>query len=231
MTRHPTQLRGGNHGLSRSFVVSNQRDRILAAVADTVAEKGLSGMTVEDVVRRSGVSRRTFYDLFADKRAAFFAAFDAATEQTVAATAAAYLSSTHWPEQVRRGAQAFFSFLSNDYSITRMAFMEIPLAGPEGESRHLAGRALFEAFLLPGEELAKHPIPSLVPKVVGGGIFALAYNCVERNRIQDLPTLAPAAVYHCLAPYLGPEVAARESAVAASLTTASPPVTSSRPRS
>jgi AcrR family transcriptional regulator len=171
-------------------------------------------MTVEDVVQRSGVSRRTFYDLFADKRAAFFAAYDAATEQTMVATAQAFLSSSYWPEQVRLGLQAFFDFLSRDFAITRMGFVEIPLAGPEGEARHLAGRASFEAFLAPGEALAGRPIPSAVPQTVGGGIFELAYTCVARGQVQELPSLLPAAVYHALAPYLGLEVAGREADIA-----------------
>ncbi|HEX4838009.1 MAG TPA: TetR/AcrR family transcriptional regulator [Solirubrobacteraceae bacterium] len=214
MSRLPSQLPGGRHGLPRSFVVRNQRERILAAVADTVAERGYAAMTVEDVVRLSGVSRRTFYDQFADKRAAFFAAYDAATEQTMVATAEAFLSSTYWPEQVRLGLQAFLGFLANDFAITRMGFMEIPLAGPEGEARHLAGRTGFEVFLAPGEAMAAHPIPPMVPKVVGGGIFELAYAHVVRGRTDELPGLLPTCVYHCLAPYVGLEMAAREAELA-----------------
>lgn len=214
MARRPTQLPGGRHGLGRSFVVVNQRDRILAAIADTVAAKGFSAMTVEDVLRRSGVSRRTFYDQFTSKREAFFAAYDAAIEQCMIATANAFMSSTHWPEQVRLGLQAFFGFLANDFAITRMGFMEVPLAGPEGEARHLAGRASFEVFLAPGEAMAGRPIPPMVPKAIGGGIFELAYSRVVRDRVQELPGLVPAALYHCLAPYLGLEIAAHEAALA-----------------
>src|SRR3984957_6944617 len=103
MPTRPRQLPAGRHGLSRSFVVRDQRERILAAVADVVAEKGYSAMTVEDVVGRAGVSRRTFYDQFADKREAFFAAYDAVSAQCMAVAGAAFVSSTSWPEQVRLG--------------------------------------------------------------------------------------------------------------------------------
>ncbi len=214
MARRPKQLPAGRHGLGRSFVISNQRDRILAAVADVVALKGFAAMTVEDVVRASGVSRRTFYDLFGDKLEAFFAAYDAATEQTMMATAEAFLSSTYWPEQVRLGFTAFFGFLANDFAITRLGFMEIPLAGSEGESRHIAARSGFEVFLAPGAALAGRPIPPMVPKMVGGGIFELAYARVVRGRVDELPGLVPAAVYYCLAPYLGIDVAKREASLA-----------------
>jgi AcrR family transcriptional regulator len=214
VSRRSSQLPGGRHGLPRSFVVRNQRDRILAAVADTVAEKGYDGMTVEDVVRLSGVSRRTFYDQFADKGEAFFTAYDVATEQTMAATAEAFLSSTYWPEQVRLGLGAFLSFLGNDFALARMGFMEIPLAGPEGEARNLARRAGFEVFLAPGVAMAAHPIPPMVPKLVSGGIFELAYAQVVRGRTDELPSLLPAALYHALAPYLGIDAAVHEAQVA-----------------
>jgi AcrR family transcriptional regulator len=213
--RRSTQLPKGRHGLPRSFVVRNQRERILAAVADTVAEKGYMSLTVEDVVRRSGVSRRTFYDQFSDKRDAFFAAYDAVVEQCMIVSAEAFASSTYWPEQVRYGAQAFFGFLANDFAFTRMSVMEIPLAGPEGEARHVAARSGFEIFLAPGVEMAGHPIPPMVPKVIGSGIFELAYARVVRGRTDELPGLVPACVYLCMAPYLGQEMAAREAALAA----------------
>jgi AcrR family transcriptional regulator len=214
MGRAPTQLPGGRHGLARSFVVSNQRERMLAAVADTVAERGYAGLTVAEVARRAGVSRRTFYDQFADKRDAFFAAYDASVQQAMMAAATGFASSAHWPEQVRRGLRAFLEFLADDLAFTRMAVLEIPLAGPEGQERHLTGRAGFELFLAPGAELAGHPVPALVPKAVGSGIFELIHSRLVCDRAEELLDLLPACVYQCLAPYLGVEAAAREARLA-----------------
>ena len=45
-------------------------------MAQVVAEKGYAATTVADVVERAGVSRRTFYEQFADKEACFLAAYD-----------------------------------------------------------------------------------------------------------------------------------------------------------
>ena len=196
--------------MSRSFVVTNQHERILAAVADCVAEKGYAGLTVEDIVRVSGVSRRTFYDQFSDKKAAFFAAYDACVEQCLLAAASGFASSTHWPEQVRLGLDGFVGYLAEDPAFTRMGMVEMPLAGSEGRARHMAARVGFEAFLAPGAELAKRPIPPMVPRTVGAGIFALAYARVVSGRVSQLPSLLPAMVYHCIAPYLGLDVARSE---------------------
>lgn len=220
MSRRPTQLPGGRHGLSRSFVVTNQRERIFAAVADTVAEKGYVGLTVEEVIRRAGVSRRTFYDQFPDKQAAFFAAYDASVEQVMMAAGVGFASAEHWPEQVRHALRGLLDFLSNDPAFTRMAIIDIPLAGPEGQARHVAGRTGFELFLAPGAALADHPIPAMVPKAVGSGIFEMFHARVVNGDTRDLMGLLPACVYHCIAPYLGIDAAVREAGIATESPTA-----------
>lgn len=70
----------GPHGLSRAEVEESQRDRLLWAVAEAVAEKGYNATTVTDIISRAKVSRTTFYQLFADKRACFLDANRAASE-------------------------------------------------------------------------------------------------------------------------------------------------------
>ena len=72
-----TQLPRGPHRLAREEVLASQRGRMLAAIAEAVAEKGYAATTVADVVGRAGVSRKTFYEHFADKEECFLAAWDA----------------------------------------------------------------------------------------------------------------------------------------------------------
>ena len=64
------------HKLSRETVQKAQRRRILRATADAVADQGYRAATVADIVRRAGVSTRTFYELYADKEAAVCAVYD-----------------------------------------------------------------------------------------------------------------------------------------------------------
>ena len=51
-------------------------ERILRALADTVAEQGYPETTVADVVARAETSQRTFYEHFAGKEEAMLAAID-----------------------------------------------------------------------------------------------------------------------------------------------------------
>src|SRR5690242_20639418 len=86
----PAPLPAGRHGLSREHVVANQRQRILGATLRAAAERGYAGMHVEDIIRGAGVSRRTFYEQFANKQEAFLAAFDMSAALLLAAVRDAY---------------------------------------------------------------------------------------------------------------------------------------------
>lgn len=64
-----TQPRTGNP--IRSIKVANRRlavrERLLAAGAQLFAERGLSNVSVEDLIEAVGISRATFYGFFANK--------------------------------------------------------------------------------------------------------------------------------------------------------------------
>jgi AcrR family transcriptional regulator len=211
----PQRLPRGRHGLSPSYVADNQRARILVGVAEVVADKGYTAMSVEDIVRRSGVSRRTFYDQFRDKRSAFFASFDAINEQVLSATTAAFASTDDWPEQVRRGLATLLALLATEPAFARMAFLEMAMAGPDGLRRLEASIAGFQTLLVPGEAIAEHPMPAEVPHMIGSAIAELVRRHVVRDDVASVSRSLPAAVYLCLVPYLGPSRAWTESQAAA----------------
>jgi AcrR family transcriptional regulator len=215
MPTSPQRLPRGRHGLSPSYVADNQRARILVGVAEVVADKGYAAMSVEDIVRRSGVSRRTFYDQFRDKRSAFFASFDAINEQVLAATTAAFASTDHWPEQVRRGLAKLLGTLADEPAFARMAFLEMAMAGPDGLRRLEASIAGFQTLLVPGETMAKEPVPAEVPHMIGAAIAELVRRHAVRDDMASVSRSLPAAVYLCLVPYIGPSRAWSESQQAA----------------
>jgi len=57
-----SRLPPGRHGLPREFVVHNQRERLIAGLAEAVAEHGYSGTTIAHITAHAAVSRRTFYE-------------------------------------------------------------------------------------------------------------------------------------------------------------------------
>jgi AcrR family transcriptional regulator len=215
MPKSPQRLPRGRHGLSPSYVADNQRARILVGVAEVVADKGYAAMSVEDIVRRSGVSRRTFYAQFRDKQSAFFASFDAINEQILATTTAAFSSTDDWPEQVRRGLATLLGRLADEPAFARMAFLEMAMAGPDGLRRLEASIAGFQTLLVPGAAMAEQSVPTEIPHMIGAGISELVRRHAVRDDMASVSRSLPAAVYLCLVPYIGPGRAWEESQVAA----------------
>jgi AcrR family transcriptional regulator len=97
-------------GLGRGRVGEIQRARILSAMGGLVRERGAAGVTVAHVVSRSGVSRRTFYELFADREDCFLAAFDLAVARAKESVVSAYREAGGWRERVRSGLEALLGF-------------------------------------------------------------------------------------------------------------------------
>jgi AcrR family transcriptional regulator len=88
-----------------------QRARIIAAMGELVRERGAGGVTVAHVVARSGVSRRTFYELFEDREDCFLAAFDVAVVRASESVLPAYREPAGWRERVRAALEAMLAFL------------------------------------------------------------------------------------------------------------------------
>jgi len=83
--RGANQLPRGKHGLPNEYVVQHQRRRILDAVGEMLVEVGYGALTVELIREQAEVSRRTYYDHFADKEAGVVAYFDTVTTALLAA--------------------------------------------------------------------------------------------------------------------------------------------------
>src|SRR6476620_2376203 len=76
MTASFPKLPKGRHAAPPEVVWESQRGRMLEAIAHAVAEKGYAATAVADVISRAGVSRKTFYEHFANKEACFLEAYD-----------------------------------------------------------------------------------------------------------------------------------------------------------
>src|SRR5918996_5367122 len=97
----PRRLPRGTHGLDPGVVAESQRTRLLEAAGRAVAEKGYAGATIEDIVRGAGVSKKTFYEHFADKLDCFLAAYEAASDELFEHVRAAQDAETDWVDRTR----------------------------------------------------------------------------------------------------------------------------------
>jgi AcrR family transcriptional regulator len=203
--RAPQRLPRGRHGLPRRFIVHNQRERMLLAVAESVSEQGYATTTVADIISRARLSRRTFYEHFADKEECFLAAYDTVVEQLLAAVGAAYEEAETWPQKVHDGLRTFLSSLAVEPAFARMCIVEVLAAGPEARGRRDAAMRVFVDFLEPGRAEAPKGIevPEFASELVVGGLYEAIYARLVRDAGEELVPMLPELLYYALMPYVG----------------------------
>jgi AcrR family transcriptional regulator len=207
----------GPHGLTRDEVVASQRGRMIDAMAQTVAAKGYAATTVADVVAHAGVSRKTFYEHFADREECFLAAYDAAVDVLLGAVAermaAGTPSEVDWRERVRAGVRAYLEALAVEPAFARTFLVEVHAAGPRALGRRADVHERFVEFLRAQSALARqdHPwlpeVPDAVYPAIVGGVDTVVSSWVSEGRTAELPELEPQLSYFQLALLAGPDIA------------------------
>ncbi|HEY3190308.1 MAG TPA: TetR/AcrR family transcriptional regulator [Solirubrobacteraceae bacterium] len=138
-------LPSGYTGIPRELVAASQRQRLLHGVTATVARKGYGPTTIADITAQAGVSKKTFYEHFADKLSCFLAAFDHGSAAMLSEVTSASRDAlgAGAVEQLRRANRAYLSFLVDEEPYARMFFLEMLAAGPEAVARARGCRRSF----------------------------------------------------------------------------------------
>lgn len=206
-----SRLPAGRHGLPREFIVQNQRERIVTALVDTVAERGYNATTVAHITKAASVSRRTFYEHFADKEACFLAAYEMVADHIAASMRAAAEAFEEWPQKVRAALATMLRFLAGEPELARLCMIEPAAAGGEIAARHRASMQGLIEILKAGrpEHAGNHPLPEATEATLVGGIVSLIVREISAGRTEQLEELLPDLVELTLAPYVGPEEAER----------------------
>jgi AcrR family transcriptional regulator/DNA-binding MarR family transcriptional regulator len=202
-------------GLSREHVSEIQRMRILAGMAEVASERGAGSVTVAHVVSRAGVSRRTFYDLFADREECFLAAFEEAIGRLSTLVLEAYDEQSPWRERIRAALWAALQFLDAEPATARLCVVESLAAGPRALDRRAEVlRALVTAIdegrgSVPRN--ATQPPPLTAEGVVGAVLSVIHTRLLERGaRAQPLTGLLGELMSVIVLPYLGQAAAQKE---------------------
>jgi AcrR family transcriptional regulator/DNA-binding MarR family transcriptional regulator len=127
----------------KAHVAEMQRSRLLSAAVTMVDELGWRGVSVARISGRARVSRRTFYDLFADLEDCLLAVLKDTTARIAADLAAANLEELGWRERVRTGLWTILSFFDREPELARFCVVQ----SARGASSVLEYRAEVFAYL------------------------------------------------------------------------------------
>ena len=179
-------------------VTEIQRSRMLAAAVEAVEEVGYARMTVAQVIGRARVSRKTFYDVFADREDCFVAAFDQAVAHGRAVVREAYARESGWLEGIRSGLARLLMLLDDEPALAKVCVVEALAAGPkvlEHRARVLEQAA---AVIDRGRSLAgtSAELPEVTAEGVVGAIFAVVHTRLLEPGGQPLDDLRGPADEH-----------------------------------
>ena len=202
----------GRHRLPPEVIARSQRERLLSAAIEVVAEKGYAATTVADLTREAGISRTTFYEMSEDKEACFLAAYEAAVDVLTRRIATAFEAEQGWPARVRAGLEALLASLAAEPRLARLALVDVGSAGPAAQRRYRAALQRMTPFFDEGRDYAPNgrALPANTSRMAIGGVIGLVADEIEGGRTERLPELLPEVLFATCLPYLGPEAAARE---------------------
>jgi AcrR family transcriptional regulator len=212
-SRTTQRLSKGRHNLPRSFVIHNQRERIIDAVATITAQKSYEELTVPDIASVAGLSHHTFYEHFANKNHAFLAAFETGSQQALNLTAQAHAAKADWPDAVHAAIHTLIEYLVSEPAFARLGSVGILAAGPQALAQRDQILQGFSLLLAPGNRYSSDSadIPAITAEALTGGLLEILYYYISNDRINDLPTLVPELTYIALTPFLGTKEAAKAS--------------------
>jgi AcrR family transcriptional regulator len=168
-----------------------QRGRLLDGMARTVARRGYSATPVAEVLKAAGVSRRTFYEQFADKEDCFLAAYQAIVALSTDRLVAGYHGGGSWEDGLACAYDALLRTLAAEPDFAHLGVVDVLAAGPRALARREATLRRFARFIDFTRERAEGTAtpPPLVGQAIVGGIHELVYSQIVRGETAGLPQL------------------------------------------
>jgi AcrR family transcriptional regulator len=171
------------------------RVRLIEGMVAAIEEKGYSATTIADIVRHARVSKRTFYEHFADREQCFLACYSFGSEVALEAVRQAADPADPWQRRIRETAHGYLSALQANPGLTRALLVEVYAAGPRALALRRVVLERFAALLrdLVEEGRRHHPeVRALTPAMsiaLVGGINELVLSTVERDGAGQLTAL------------------------------------------
>ncbi|HEX6674327.1 MAG TPA: TetR/AcrR family transcriptional regulator [Actinomycetes bacterium] len=174
---------------------ADHRMRLMEGMAAAVSEKGYAATTIADIVRHSRVSKRTFYEHFADREACLLACYVEGSELALRAVADAARAGGSWRQRVRAATHAYLEALQARPALTRTLLVEVLGAGPKALALRRTVLQRFARLLCELVEAGRrdhHEVRELTPAMATalvGGINELVLSTVERGGVGELGQL------------------------------------------
>lgn len=145
---------------------------------------GYAKVSVADVVREARVSKRTFYEHFADKEDCFLRTYEHISHELLAHIAHAMAADDDSTRRAEAALDAYLTQLSSTPLLTQIFVIEIQAAGPRAMRSRREVHRTFSAQLRGWVDLVRandasiRPLSEGVADALVGGINELVFNAL-----------------------------------------------------
>lgn len=195
------RLPKGPHGIAPEDVVHHQRIRMHGAMIEAVSIHGYERTSVKHVIGLAGVSRRAFYEQFANKEDCFMETFDLIVNRTFRRVNGACRASDGTLEKrARAGLRALVEELETNPKALRLVLIDALTAGPEGQLRLRRAMAAAEQLLAssfhsaPSESQppasGEGQLPGPLVRAIVGGLRRAVFARLRNGRFESRSSLS-----------------------------------------
>jgi AcrR family transcriptional regulator len=190
----------------------DERQRIVAAMIELVAEQGYKATTIKQLLQRAGVRSADFRRLFAGKRACFLEVYEEMSGRFAGRIFATFESEEEWRDGLRAAAYAAAYWVGEHPDEARYATIEMMAAGEFAVERREATLRRFVDLIDAGRGQLDEPgsVSRAMAEGVVGGILGMLTKNLRRGVRARPEDVVPELMFLAVRPYLGHEAAREE---------------------
>ncbi|HEY1688730.1 MAG TPA: TetR/AcrR family transcriptional regulator [Solirubrobacteraceae bacterium] len=199
-----------------------QRNRLLIAAAQAARERGAAAVSVSDIVTRAGVSRRTFYEIFADRKECLQATLEEALARAATRVLPAWQAQDQWRGAVGGALRGFLVFLDEQPALATFLLLDSLGAGDWALARRAEAIDVLVDAVDAGRRFARSPasLSRVTAEGVVGAVLAILHARLREavasgalaGNAGSMTDLLGHLTSIVLMPYLGPGAACRQAA-------------------
>jgi AcrR family transcriptional regulator len=192
-SRSGGRLPRGPHRLTSEQVSADQRRRLIDAMVQLAGTGGYASTTVARVIERAEVSRKTFYEHFADRESLLLTAFDATSSVALEEVTTAARRTGGPTRQINALMRRLCRVARDSPNTIALSTIEIAAADPAGLERRDRlmgdyGELIDECLRVTGKQPVLSPV---LGRALAGAAHRTIDACLRAGRAEELPAIAP----------------------------------------
>jgi len=177
--------------MAREEVARNQRARLYGGMIESVSQRGYQATTVAHVIALAGVSRRAFFEQFANKEACFLATYDIVIARANKRMRDAWYEERGWTNRMHSATKALLEDVAESPKGPRLVLVDTLGIGPSARERMQLAALTFERLVGVASQVAPDGVgfARLTSRGVVGGVRQVIFRRLLEGRERALYTL------------------------------------------